>query len=218
MAARRHGRRDHAAAVDSAGSVGADVDLADSKPWPTFAPPPPSARMLADILFTATAASSPCMALRARRHPLGLADGRHRQCQALLRRPLLLSLLVFVSERHRRQRGPPPPSLGGCAGDRWSHLPSSRMENKTRRGEGEGEAVADGATAASVSTSAPLPAARVADRRPSRQPSSQPLSSLASRRLSMAAPATGGGISADVHILHSENSNIKSIYYRILLP
>ncbi|KAF2938857.1 hypothetical protein DAI22_03g149050 [Oryza sativa Japonica Group] len=29
----------------------------------------------------------------------------------------------------------------------------------------------------------------------------------------MAAPATGGGISADVPILHSENSNIKSIYY-----
>ncbi|BAS73728.1 Os01g0683600 [Oryza sativa Japonica Group] len=32
----------------------------------------------------------------------------------------------------------------------------------------------------------------------------------------MAAPATGGGISADVPILHSENltSNVKSIYYR----
>ena len=43
-------------------------------------------------------------------------------------------------------------------GDRSSRLLSSRMENETRRGEDEGEAVADGATAASVSTSAPLPA------------------------------------------------------------
>uniref|UniRef100_A0A0E0NTY9 Uncharacterized protein n=1 Tax=Oryza rufipogon TaxID=4529 RepID=A0A0E0NTY9_ORYRU len=42
MVARRHGRRDHVAAVDSAGSVGADVDVASSKHWPTSTPPPPS--------------------------------------------------------------------------------------------------------------------------------------------------------------------------------
>uniref|UniRef100_A0A0E0QJ74 Uncharacterized protein n=1 Tax=Oryza rufipogon TaxID=4529 RepID=A0A0E0QJ74_ORYRU len=48
----RHGRRGHAATVDS---VGADVDLADLKPWPAIVSPPSSPRVLTNILFATVA-------------------------------------------------------------------------------------------------------------------------------------------------------------------
>lgn len=113
-----------------------------------------------------------------------------------------LSPLVLVSECHRCQRGPPPPGLGGCTGDRWSRLLSSKAENETRRGEGEEEAVPGGAATVPVSTSSPLPAHRQTNPAPSPPPALPTTARRASPPLSCSPPSS----TADRHPSHRPSS------------